>query len=329
MLLDRVRPARHLYPSSEQTSMKSSMTTAFVVGGTFPGSGIGPLIGQGTRCSAFCGRRLAAPALRARVMVDFERKTSTIQMNLFERFFRVIRATINQLVSGMEDPEKILNQTVTDMQGDLVKVRQAYAEVSASKKRLERQKEQAQVTSREWYKRAQLALQKGEEGLAREALTRKKGADDMVKSTQSQMDLMKTNVDKLYSSMQQLEGKISEARTKKDQFVARARTAKTSQKINEMMSSVSTSGALEAFERMKTKVEELEVKADVSRELSIGGAGDASVENKFRALESDDVDDELAKMKGQLAGATPFSLPSRVSDPEVEGELERMKRNRG
>lgn len=263
---------------------------------------------------------------------DDEQTTTTTtrrlqpQMNLFDRFFRVVRANLNQAVSGLEDPEKLLNQTVADMQNDVVKVRQAYAEVSASLKRIERQREQATITSNEWKKRAQLALQKGEEDLAREALTRKKLADEQETSLGSQINGMKANVDKLYSSMQQLEGKIGEAKSKKDQYVARARTAKTSAKVNDMLSNVSTSGGLEAFERMKTKVEELEVKADVSRDMSIGGAADASLENKFKALESDSVEDELQKMKGQIGGSnTPFKLSGAV-DPDVENELERMKK---
>lgn len=249
-------------------------------------------------------------------------------MNLFDRFFRVVRANLNQAVSGMEDPEKVLNQTVTDMQNDLVKVRQAYAEVSATQKRIERQREQAMSTSNEWRKRAQLALQKGEEDLAREALTRKKAADEQEASFTSQLQGMKANTEKLFASMQQLEGKISEAKSKKDQYVARARTAKTSQKVNDMLSNVGTSSGLEAFERMKTKVEELEVKADVSRELSAGGPADASLESKFKALESDSVEDELQKMKGQISGsAEPFKLSGSSSrDPDVENELERMKK---
>jgi phage shock protein A len=214
------------------------------------------------------------------------------------------------------------------MQGDVVKVRQAYAEVSAGLKRLERQSEQAAVTSMEWKKRAQLALQKGEEDLAREALTRKKVADDQIKGLQPQIDVMRANTQKLYGSMQALEGKINEARTKKDEYVARARTAKTNQKVNDMLGNVSGSGALEAFERMKVKVEELEVKADVSREMIVGGPADTSLEGKFKALESDSVDDELQKLKSSLGmGNTPFKLPSRATSPEVDEELERMKRN--
>eukprot|EP00168_Porphyra_purpurea_P016035 TRINITY_DN508_c3_g1_i1.p1 TRINITY_DN508_c3_g1~~TRINITY_DN508_c3_g1_i1.p1 ORF type:complete len:279 (+),score=65.03 TRINITY_DN508_c3_g1_i1:116-838(+) len=110
---------------------------------------------------------------------------------------------------------------------------------------------------------------------------------------------MKENVNKLYASMQALDGKINEARTKKDQFIARAKTAKTSQQVNEMISGVGDSSALEAFERMKVKVEELETRADVAAEMTIGGSADVSLESKFKALEGSDVDQELAKMKAR------------------------------
>lgn len=279
--------------------------------------------------SSWYGRAVLCPVRRQRAVSGVsQRRGTAIEMNLFDRFFRVVRANLNQVVSGLEDPEKVLNQTVTDMQNDLVKVRQAYAEVSATLKRIERQREQATSTSNEWKKRAQLALQKGEEDLAREALTRKKTADEQEASLQAQIQGMKANVEKLFSSMSQLESKISEARSKKDQYVARARTAKTSAKVNDMLSNVSTSGGLDAFERMKSKVEELEVKADVSRELSIGGSADVGLENKFKALESDSVEDELQKMKGQISGSNePFKLSGSASrDPDVENELERMKK---
>jgi len=251
-----------------------------------------------------------------------------VEMNIFDRLFRIFRGTLNSAVSSVEDPEKIITQAVTDMQGDLVKVRQAYAEVSASTKRLERQRDQAARTADEWYKRAQLALQKGEEGLAREALTRRKAQEDMVKSLDAQLGGMKENVNKLYASMQALDGKINEARTKKDQFIARAKTAKTSQQVNEMISGVGDSSALEAFERMKVKVEELETRADVAAEMTIGGTADVSLESKFKALEGSDVDQELAKMKGALnAEQTPFILPSRPKDMAVEAELDKLRRD--
>jgi hypothetical protein len=77
-------------------------------------------------------------------------------------------------VSAAEDPEKILDQAVADMQGDLIRLRQAAAEVTASQKKMQNKYEQAAATADDWYRRAELALSKGDEELAKEALTRRK-----------------------------------------------------------------------------------------------------------------------------------------------------------
>ncbi|MFZ4566384.1 MAG: PspA/IM30 family protein, partial [Prochlorococcaceae cyanobacterium] len=88
-------------------------------------------------------------------------------MGFFERLSRLFRANLNDLVSRAEDPAKILDQSVADMQADLVKLRSAVATAIASQKRIQNQAEQAETQSRTWYERAELALKKGEEDLAR------------------------------------------------------------------------------------------------------------------------------------------------------------------
>ena len=93
-------------------------------------------------------------------------------MGLLDRFSRLVRSNVNSLVNGADDPEKVLQQTVADVQSDLVSMRQAVAQAIATQKRTERQSEQAARTAQEWYSRAQMALQKGEDNTAREALTR-------------------------------------------------------------------------------------------------------------------------------------------------------------
>ncbi|CAK9148791.1 unnamed protein product, partial [Ilex paraguariensis] len=96
------------------------------------------------------------------------------RMNLFDRFSRVIKSYANAIISSFEDPEKILEQTVLEMNDDLIKMRQATAQVLASQKQLENKYKAAQQASEDWYHRAQLALGKGDEDLAREALKRRK-----------------------------------------------------------------------------------------------------------------------------------------------------------
>ncbi|MDY7023645.1 MAG: PspA/IM30 family protein [Cyanobacteriota bacterium] len=223
-------------------------------------------------------------------------------MGLFDRLWRVIRANINSLISQAEDPEKILEQTVMDMQEDLVQLRQAVAQAIATQKRTERQHSQAQTTAEEWYRRAQLALQKGEEKLAREALTRRKTYLETETVLSNQLEQQVHVVDQLKQNMRKLESKISEAKAKKDLFVARARSAKASEKLNEILGNTSTGGALEAFEKMEEKVMQLEARSEAMSEVSSN-----DLEQQFKALESDDsdVDAELAAMKAKMLPGNP------------------------
>ncbi|MFN7632322.1 MAG: PspA/IM30 family protein, partial [Cyanobacteriota bacterium] len=87
-------------------------------------------------------------------------------MGFFDRLSRLLRANLNDLVSKAEDPAKILDQSLADMQADLVKLRQAVATAIASQRRLQNQAEQAESQAKAWYQRAEVALQKGEESLA-------------------------------------------------------------------------------------------------------------------------------------------------------------------
>ena len=244
-------------------------------------------------------------------------------MGLLDRLSRLIRATVNDLVSQAEDPEKILEQTVIEMQDDLIKLRQAVAQAIATQKRTERQAAQSQTSAEEWYRRAQLALQKGDEPLAREALSRRQAFQETATALQAQLDQQQGIVSKLKQNMRLLESQISEAKTKKDMYIARARSAQASKRLNEMLGNVGTQDAMAAFERMEQKVLQLESQAEAVAELN---AGD-SLEKRFRSLESGTVDTELAALKAKLA-ASSQSLPEISSSPtinSVDAEIEQLR----
>nr|DAD43476.1 TPA_asm: hypothetical protein HUJ06_001706 [Nelumbo nucifera] len=175
------------------------------------------------------------------------------RMNLFDRFARVVKSYANAIISSFEDPEKILEQTVLEMNDDLTKMRQATAQVLASQKRLENKYKAAEQASEDWYRRAQLALQKGDEDLAREALKRRKSYADNASALKAQLDQQRNVVENLVSNTRLLESKIQEAKSKKDTLKARAQSAKTATKVNEMLGNVNTSSALSAFEKMEEK----------------------------------------------------------------------------
>lgn len=240
-------------------------------------------------------------------------------MGLIDRILRVIRANINNLIAQTEDPEKILEQAVEDMQHDMIQMRQAVAGAIASQKRTERQVSQAEATANEWYSRAQLALSKGDDTLAREALTRRKSALETAKILLPQLAQQNEVVAKLRKEMRMLEGKIAEAKTKKDLYIARARSAQASQKVNEMLGNFHTGSTLSAFERMEEKVMRLEAESEAIEQLTGN-----QLENKFAALAAvDDVEDQLAAMKADLLGGSesaklPYNRSQSAKKPEID-----------
>jgi len=280
---------------------------------------------------AFAPGSMGSSFFQTRTVLTYS--STTLHMNLFDRFTRVAKANMNNILKNLEDPEKILTQAVEDMQSDLVKVRQSYAEITATQRRLLKQKEQADALAQDWYERAQLALQKGNEGLAKEALTRRQQQIDEASNLQEQIDSQGASIDKLYEGMQALESKILESKSKKEQMVARARTAQSTQKVNDMLGGITGQTSMDAFNRMEEKVEALEAAAEVSAEMgSIGGnalpgSAASSLENEFKALEgSAAVDDELQKLKGLL---NPSAGSSGASGSNVDNELEKLKKDAG
>ncbi len=254
-------------------------------------------------------------------------------MGLLDRLSRLLRANLNAFVSDAEDPIKILDQSVADMQEDLVKLRQAVAIAIASQKRLENQANQAREQIQNWLSRAELALKKGEDDLAREALSRKKTFQETFESLTTQFQSQNGQVEKLKKSLLLLERKIAEARTKKDMLKARAQAAKAQQKIQSAVGDLGGKSAMAAFERMEDKVEALEASGQAALEL----AGE-DLESKFAALEGgDDIEKELETLRSQLkSGVEAIALPpsdldvnevKTVEIHEVEVELEEMKKS--
>ncbi|MBD2012594.1 PspA/IM30 family protein [Microcoleus sp. FACHB-53] len=251
-------------------------------------------------------------------------------MGLFDRLSRVVRANLNDMVSKAEDPEKILEQAIIDMQEDLIQLRQAVARAIATQKRTEQQYNKNQSEANNWQNRAQLALSKGDETLAREALLRKKAVAEAAATQKTMLDQQTTQVDSLKKNLIALESKISEAKTKKDMLKSRAAAAKANEQLQGTIGRLGTGSAMAAFERMEDKVLELEARSQAGNEL----AGN-NLEAQFALLEGgSDVDDELAQMKAQLTGgsvsqqALPASQEkaSPSSNAAVDAELEALRK---
>ncbi|KAA8533402.1 hypothetical protein F0562_031164 [Nyssa sinensis] len=259
------------------------------------------------------------------------------QMNLFDRFARVVKSYANAIISSFEDPEKILEQTVLEMNDDLTKMRQATAQVLASQKQLENKYKVAQQASEDWYRRAQLALEKGDEDLAREALKRRKSYADNANALKAQLDQQKSVVDNLVSNTRVGFYFLLLRGTPTVMILQRPFVCKNfpeslgvefdqlepplvhllhefllESKIQEAKSKKDTLRARAQSAKTATKVSEmlgnvsgnLEVLAMESQAEALNQLTTDDLEGKFALLESSSVDDDLANLKKELSGST-------------------------
>jgi phage shock protein A len=234
-------------------------------------------------------------------------------MGIFSRLAQLIKSNLNDLISHSEDPEKMLNQVVLDMNNQLVEAKKQVAASIADEKRLAKQAEQEAANAAEWERRAMMAVRGGNEALAKEALARKREHDELAATYKDQWTKQKTAVDQLKKALRMLNDKIEEAKRKKNVLIARKKRAEAQKAIQETMSGLRDQSAFETFDRMSQKVDQIEAEAEASSELAEEYSGDV-LASQFQSLERNaSADDDLTALKRKM-GMLP---PEEAKAPEA------------
>ncbi|MEZ4441489.1 MAG: PspA/IM30 family protein [Polyangiaceae bacterium] len=242
-------------------------------------------------------------------------------MGIFARLAALIKSNINDLISTAEDPEKMLNQVVIDMQNQLIEAKKQVAVAIADEKRLAKQAEAEAGKGAEWERRAMMAVRAGDDALAKEALNRKREHDDLATVYKDQWSKQKKQVDQLKLALRVLNGKIEEAKRKKQVLIARKRRAEAQKKIQETMAGLNEASAFETFDRMAQKIDQIEAEADAASELAEEYSGD-TLAHKFGTLEATmEADGDLAALKAKM-GLAPAPEPVEASPVRVEEQAE-------
>ncbi len=214
-------------------------------------------------------------------------------MGIFSRLKTLISSNVNDVINKAENPEKMLNQLVIDMNEQLIESKKAVAMAIADEKKLERETASQLAQAQEWERKAMLAVKAGQEDLAKEALLRKQENDNNYVQYKQQWDAQKQSVEKLKESLRELQNKIEEAQRKKNLLIARAKRAEAQQKIQSTISRVTgNKSAFEAFDRMAAKVDTLEAEADAAKELE-DFSSHADINKRFAALEKSDTSADI------------------------------------
>ena len=213
-------------------------------------------------------------------------------MGLFDRFRRVVKSNLNEMISKAENPEKMLNQLIIDMNEQLMEAKKSVASAIADEKKLERQLNEHLFQAQDWEKKAILALRAGKEDLAKEALIRKQEMENLASQYKGQWEAQHASVEILKQSFRQLQQKIEEAQRKKNLLIARAKRADAQKKIQQTIGSISQTSAFDAFDRMAAKVEKIEAEVEALQEIE-GTTYKDDLESRFKALESSNVTADL------------------------------------
>ena len=220
-------------------------------------------------------------------------------MGLLERVGTLVKANLNDLIDRAEDPSKMIKQVILDMENQLLQVKTQVAISIADQHMLEKKQREAAEKIADWLRKAELAIDRGQDDLARAALERHKGAERMTASFEQQVHDQLAQVATLKTALAKLEQKLAEAQAKRDMLMAQHRRARALGKASDARLAIGSRSTIRTFERMKEKVTVHEAVSQAKAEL----AGD-NLDDRFAALEHDDeVDRLLAELKAKR-GAT-------------------------
>jgi len=248
-------------------------------------------------------------------------------MGIWQRLTTVIRAQINALIGKAENPEKVLDQLVLDMRGQLAKTKQEVATAIADEKKLQAQVEKEKKASEDWERRAMLAVQEGRDDLAKQALIRHNEHLQHAQALHETWVRHKADVETLKVSLRELNDKIEDAKRKKNLLVARQRRAEAQGRIQATMSSMSNESAFESFKRMEERIDDMERQALATAELAGELEGD-TLQRQFQALEyNGNADNQLLELKkkmgllapgeGEEVRQLPGGASGQIEDAEV------------
>ena len=213
---------------------------------------------------------------------------------IFARMTDIFKANINDILDKAEDPEKMIKQMVIEMEEAVNKATTAVGSAIANAKQLEKQHTEKKKLADEWQDRAMKAVNAGRDDLARQALEKK----NMFAKASTDLEIPLAEAQKtstlLRGQLEQLKGKLDEARVRQGTLIARHQAAQAKKTIAQSMSGIGD-GAFANFDKYEQKVIKAESEADAFSEL----AGETtSLDDEFKKLEAGSgVDDELAQLK--------------------------------
>ena len=223
-------------------------------------------------------------------------------MGILNRFTTIMKANINALLDKAEDPAKMVDQYLLDLNQSLAEVKSETAGVIAEEKRTARLVEKNAAESNRMESLAKKALQAGNEDDARVFLAKKQQIDATGEELKKAADAAHANADKMRQMHDKLVSDIDGLKTRRETIKAKSAVAKTQNRVNGLVGNDKAEGAIDAFNRMEAKVDRDLDTAEAMTELNEQPVDEAEeLERKYAGAASDSaVEDELNRLKSEM-----------------------------
>ena len=225
--------------------------------------------------------------------------------SILGRFKAIMASNINALLDKMEDPEKMIDQYLRDMEKDLGSVKAETVAVMAQESAAKRKVAECENEIKKMEDYAKKALQAGNEADARMFLEKKGSIKIKLESLEKEKKVAVENSLKMREMHDKLTSDIQKLNARKNEIKAKIKMAKSAQKISAMTSSAGISGKMSSFNSIEEKADRMLDEANATIELN--------------SPKKDEVDDLMKK----------YDSEELESSSAVDDEMERLKKEMG
>ena len=215
-------------------------------------------------------------------------------------------SNINALLDKVEDPMKMIDQYLRNLESDLGKVKAETAAVMAEETKSKRELDECMDSINKMQTYAEKALLSGNEADARTFLSKKGELNNKLISLQQTYDMAKENSTKMREMHDKLIKDISQLNTRRDELKAKMAVANTQEKLNKVGSSVNGAiGNMSKFDEMEAKINKKLDTANAMAELN-NSQKEENIEDLIAKYDnetkntSSEIDDELSELKSKL-----------------------------
>lgn len=196
----------------------------------------------------------------------------------FSRMADVVRAEVDDVLTRLEDPKKMVRQMILDMESALEDAVAAVGRSMANEKMLERQISMKKETAGIWQEKAEAAMDAGDEALARKALFQKVAVDEAVAALEQALTEAREVSQQLRQYLAELKVKLADAHARQGALILRK-----AQMRGDVRTGIGHSEAFARYEDFCREVAREEATAQVYAEIS--GQASPELDDAFGRLE--------------------------------------------